>query len=109
MERNINNSPRFIEVYGACGDESPARFHCPENFCGLHLVKWNDVMFIGRSALDGWLYMQLRVLAYDDEADRVKNGYRDLLTLLWVKEDFAHFVRRVNKGLAITMIKDGDE
>lgn len=61
------------------------------------------------AAVDGWLYLQLRVLAYDDGAKRTKNGYRELLSLYWIKEDFAHFVRRVNKGLALTMIKDGDE
>ena len=109
MEQISNNSPRFIEVFAACGEESPVQFRCPEKFCSYYFLNWNDVMYLGRSAIDGWLYLQMREFAYDDGANRSMNGYRELLTPYWVKEDFAHFVRRVNNGLPITMIKDGDE
>ena len=109
MEVTISNSPRFIEVFAAREEKCPAKSPCPENFCDHEIINWNDVVCLGQSVFDGWLCLSLRELAYDDEADRIKNGYEELLATLWVKEDFSHFVRRVNKGLAITMIKDGDE
>ena len=108
---NINNSsPRFIEVYGTYENPLKEGWKAENELYPL-FINWNEVISVFES-VDGWTVLRLIEraplieYALDNEGEDDPDGP---ISTLWVKEDFSHFVRRVNKGLAITMIKDGDE
>ena len=107
---NINNSnPRFIEVYGTY--ESPAKEGWKEDRdLYWKFINWNEVTSVD-DILNGWTVLHLieREFHIEYAHDNEGKNPTEPISTLWVKEDFSHFVRRVNKGLAITMIKDGDE
>lgn len=107
MEVTISNSPRFIEVDGSL-DRPPLNVLEPEIPFERLFIRWDDVLEM-EVLSDKCFCFTMRQVVYSYEKDRCLNEYEACCHDMWVCEDFAHFVRRVNKGLPITMIKDGDE
>lgn len=98
---NINNSPRFIEIWGEqeMTDEQ-LKMAGGERPVFRNLVNWNNI-------LDIWIQEDGSVTLTLTDFSILSGDW--IRFYLRMKEDFSHFVRRVNKGLAITMIRDRDE